>query len=671
MTGAEITRSSRRDDIQGLRAVGALLVAVYHIWIGRVSGGVDVFFVVSGFLVVGSMARKLEASGKINLFDVVTRLAHRLIPASYFVLLLIAVTGWIWVPKMWWEGVIHQLMASIFYVENWALAFSSVDYLASDNIASPMQHYWAMSAQVQSLVFIAAALGVFGSLYSYLQLKITRVNILVFLGTIFLVSLAYSVLFTARNQVFTYFDTFARIWEFIAGGIVALALPYIRLNNWQRLLGSWLGLAGVLSCGIVLEVSTVFPGYAALWPIISAIMLLVCGEGKPQRFSANRLLSSRPLVWVGDISYSLYLWHWPLLVLYLTLNYQAEADILGGVLVLIGSGVLAYFTTFFVETRFSRVKETSGAILVRTTTLVGLLGVIVFSWDQYRQILLERELDLAKVSDRYLGAATISSTGFEAGTEPIYPGPLSVKLDRGEVYRNRCNQNMWGEELRTCIYGPEDAKNTLAVVGGSNSAQWIPALRKVFEQLPNWKLQIYTKGSCPFSTDPVGRVREYYESCRKWNRALLNKLVLDKPQLVFTMATRTAYPGNGYYEYVPDGYREQWMALLENNIRVVALRDTPRFGFDVPECIEIFGRSGEKCSLQRSDVYSDPNPVLSLPEASALNIIDLSDRFCIGAVCPPVIGNVAVYFDKGHITPAYMRTLERDLANKLIPLLVQ
>lgn len=198
--------AARRDDIQGLRAIGIMLVAVYHIWIGRVSGGVDVFFIVSGYLVTGSLARQAEAGHAVDLVLVATRLARRLLPASLSVIAVIALSAPFWLPRMRWETVIDQLAASSAYVENWYLANAAIDYLARDQVGSPLQHYWALSAQVQSLLILAAGLAVF----TFIRRRPSRVSLLAFLTGTFALSLAYSVYATSRNQAFAYYDTLHR-----------------------------------------------------------------------------------------------------------------------------------------------------------------------------------------------------------------------------------------------------------------------------------------------------------------------------------------------------------------------------------------------------------------------------------------------------------------------------
>lgn len=661
--GQATTTRKRRGDIQGLRAVGALLVAVYHIWIGRVSGGVDVFFIVSGYLLIGSLGRQAVSGTPINFFHFATRLARRLLPASLFVIAVIVATTPFWLPKTRWLDTSYQLAASTVYVENWFLAFASIDYLARSQVGSAVQHYWAMSAQVQALLFLAACLAAL----TLVRRRPQPATVLSFLVAIAALSLAYSVYATQRNQAFAYFDTFARVWEFALGGIVALVLPRLSLTTTQRVIGGWLGFAFIVSCGILLEVSTVFPGYAALWPTLAVAAILLCGEGPPLRYGVERLLAARPLVWLGDISYSLYLWHWPVLVIYLTLWGETSTGLAGGIGVLALSIVLAYLTTRLVERPMTARKgdDRPWRTVFGTAGAVAAIAAGLFAW----KLQIERDItaELQRVADaaRYPGAAAIGDAGVARDDIPIHPGPFTVKWDNAEVYRGGCHQTLYDDALLSCSYGPKDAPNVLALVGGSHSAHWLPALRTLLQREQDWRIVTFTKSSCVLSTQQMSKVPDYQESCEVWNERLIARLTAEKPALVFTTSTRVV----GGREEIPFGYQQQWQKLLDAGIGVVAIRDTPWFGFDVPECVEVHGPLSPRCAKDRTALPKEVAAPLAIPRSDNLHFLDLTDRFCTDAECPPVIGNVMVYYDSSHVTATYMRTLSRDLEKRLLPIL--
>ena len=214
-----------RADIQGLRAVASILVATYHIWFGRVSGGVDVFFVVSAMLITRSLLRQIDTTGRVNFVQFWGGLARRLLPAAMLVLFTVAVASVFWLPRTLWDQTIRQTFTSIFYVQNWQLAFDAVDYLQQGQAASPLQHYWALSTQGQFYLLWPIVLAASVAIATRLGAKRRTIMLCAF-AAIFVASFSLSIVETHRNQAFTYFNTFARLWEFCLGAALAV-LPSI------------------------------------------------------------------------------------------------------------------------------------------------------------------------------------------------------------------------------------------------------------------------------------------------------------------------------------------------------------------------------------------------------------------------------------------------------------
>lgn len=240
-----------RPEIEGVRAVAAILIAIYHIWLGNVSGGVDVFFVVSGFLITASLLGKYERSGGIDVTGYLLKLGKRLFPTAFTVLLFILISSFLWLPQSQWSDTLREILAAMFYVENWMLAFNSVDYLAQNNVASPVQHFWAMSTQFQFYIIWTAVLII--AVFIAKRLKIApRRSLFIILITMFIASFGYSVYITTVNQPWAYFDTFARVWEFATGGILFLIIGNIVLNKSMSFIFGWVGFIGLVSCGLIL-----------------------------------------------------------------------------------------------------------------------------------------------------------------------------------------------------------------------------------------------------------------------------------------------------------------------------------------------------------------------------------------------------------------------------------
>lgn len=654
------TAKARRQDIQGLRAIGALLVATFHIWVGRVSGGVDVFFVVSGFLLVGSLDRELRTTGGIDLPSFLSRLAKRLLPSSLFVVLIVLVSAPLWMPALGWKALTSHAIASTLYVENWFLARSSVDYLARDEVASPFQHYWAMSAQVQSLVVIGALMTVFGLLLRRTTLDRQTAS-RTFLVVLMAVSLAYSIYATAANQPVAYFNTFARLWEFAMGGLVATILPHLRLSEGSRLIGGWIGLFLIVSCGVLLQVSTVFPGYAALWPTGGAALVLLCGGGE-HRFNVGRFLSLRPLTWLGDISYALYLWHWPLLIAYLTLSYRTVAPIEAGFGILGLSIVLAWGTTRFVEKPFDRFRD---AHIWRSLTVAGVAAGLLVAGAVAGRVYLRMIAPadkLAKPDPVHYPGAAVFDGGYVAtlGAVPIKPGPLWMQQDVSPLYARGCHESLTGDRLRSCNYGDASAPHVLALVGGSHSAHWVSALQIALEGT-NWRMVTFTKSGCLLRSFSAGDT----SSCAHWNAKLMKRLIELRPDMIFTLAT---HGNNGAKEHVPRHFMDSWRTLVAHGIAVAAVRDNPWFEFVVPQCIQVNGPNSQRCRVPRAIALAS-NPLGGGPPFGHVHYLDLTNHICTATFCPTVTGNVVMYSDKHHFTNTYMRTLAPHLARQLRPIL--
>ena len=338
-----------RRDIEGLRALAVLLVVTYHVWLGRVSGGVDVFLFLSAFFLTGGLVRRIEREGGVDVVRQWLKVFQRLLPTAAVVVAATTVAAVLLLPAPRWRGVLVDAIGSMTYSENWVLALRSVDYYAADkSAASPLQHMWSLSLQGQ--VFLLWPLLLWG--LAALARRSGRVSLRTVtaagLAVVTVVSFAWSVHTTATRQAFAYFDGAARLWEFALGGLLALAVTRVRVPSTVAVPLGWVGLVGLVSCGLVLDVTGTFPGWAALWPLGSASAVVLAGA-QGHRWGVERLLATRPLVAVGGVSYALYLVHWPLLVLWLATSGRQRAGVLDGAVVVATSLALAWLLSRAVE----------------------------------------------------------------------------------------------------------------------------------------------------------------------------------------------------------------------------------------------------------------------------------------------------------------------------------
>lgn len=653
-----------RPELEGIRAVAAILVAVYHIWVGSVSGGVDVFFIVSGYLITTSVLSKLERTGALNYGEYLLGLGKRLFPMAFTVLIISAILSLLILPMSMWMQTVSELFASMFYYQNWQLATNAIDYLAQNNEASPFQHFWALSLQGQFYISWPIIIFIVFLLAVKLIKTPPRKTLLAVLGLIFVSSLSYSIYMTNTNQPWAYFDTFARAWEFSMGGMVALLLPYFKINKVVGTAMGWIGLLIICFTGIVLPVSTVFPGFAALLPTTGVILVILSAENS-HALGVKRILGSKLFLSLGSISYGFYLWHWPLLIFYYAYFETDQATILAGVLIILITYLLSTFSVKYIETpiRSMNVKHSKvklGKVLAALALPVILIGS---TWGMYVQASLNQEYTIedsnaaeGNIIEDYPGGRAISDGIQPAEGVEIVPGPLQAKSELPTFYEDeKCSTAGKSSTVNKCSYGEtENPQQIIALVGGSHSGHWFPAL-EVFAETNKLQIDVYIKDACRFSTDDFdGLLKDH---CMEWNEKVDDILIADPPDLIFTTAN-VAEEGE-----IPEGYIEKWEEY-EDVTQILAVRDNPRMKKKIPQCLE---ETPEDCGLSRSEALSENPPwenTVGIPDH--VSFADMSDYFCTDDVCPPTMGNVMIYRDKHHLTTLYSKTLSSGLKEHVL-----
>ncbi|MBN6039477.1 acyltransferase [Amycolatopsis sp. 195334CR] len=626
-----------RPELQGLRAIAVVLVVVYHVWLGRISGGVDVFFLISGFLLTGQLVRA-RARGPVRFRQFWGKVLKRLLPAALTVLLAVIAASVLLLPEARWFQTIREVFASALFLENWRLAIDSADYFTQHDQSSVVQHFWSLSIQ-----------GQFYLVWPLLIALVARRFLTTTLVVVFAGSLAFSVVLTAIDQPLAYFHSLTRVWEFALGGLLALVIDKVPLHRWARVLLGWLGIAGLISCGLVLTVGEQFPGYVALWPLLSAVAVLLAGASGSS-VGADRFLASRPMTYVGDISYALYLWHWPILVFYLVARGRTEIGIAGGLGIIALSAGLAVLTYHFVENPARQVR-------VRTYRFAAIAMVPVLLATGGWQVAARWKADSYALSagDPDYPGARAHTPGFEYWGAPDPPlTPAFLSLPEEYAATGDCETSPRHEELSVCSTEFHDPPSKRIVVAGdSHSQQFIAALRPVAEQ-KNWQIISMLRGGCPFSTDSESVPGD--QPCMDWNAAVAEEITEIGPDAVFTVGTRDARPG--LVEWTPPGYVAQWRKIAAAGIPVLAVRDNPRYNFSPSACVDANGPAAPECATPRADLFAPEPPYLGLDDVPPeVSFLDFSDYFCDPVVCPPVIGNVLLYLDDNHVTATYMSTM--------------
>lgn len=653
-------------ELHGLRGVALAMVVVFHLFgRGRVSGGIDVFLVLSGFLATASLARRLRQGGRFEYARHVARVATRLVPAAALVLAATVAGALLLLPQNRWSGVADQAAASAWYWQNWYLIRFAFDYGAAGVAASPLQHFWSLSVQGQfyllwPLVLLAAA-RVGGPARVGRRLFITS-------AALSLASFAFAVRLGATDQSVSYLHSLTRWWELGAGALLALALRRLALPSALRAVVGWGGLALVLTSGIVFDGAESFPGPAALWPVLGTLaVLLASGATGGTGWSPSRLLTGRALHWLGDISYPLYLWHWPLLVYYLAARDRPGVGLGGSLVVAVASVLLAWGTQrWLVDPLLARRDAFTPrrvALHVGVPLLVG--GLLLIAGARYLDARADADLArAAESSAEHPGAAVIAADGTVgqgAFADPPAPAPASADRDKPRHYRKEgCVQSARGAtEVLVCEWVASDnAERTVVVTGASHVDQWLPAIEAV-ARTRSRRLYLVIKLGCPFvgaEPGPGITPAEYSPSCLEWNRGAEDVIRGLHPDAVITRGTRThgADP-----ETAETAAEPVWKRLAADGVTVLALRDTPRF-LDAPTtCLQSVG-DATACGRSRASVYLETAPFAGeLPERVVR--IDPSGVVCPGSWCPAVIGNVLVYRDAEHLTASYAGTAASHL----------
>lgn len=673
-----------RLDIEGMRALAVIAVLLFHGSVPWAIGGyvgVDVFFVISGFLITGLLLREMESTGRVQLSRFYARRARRLLPASILTLAATGLMTLLVLPANRWASIAGDLSASALYVVNWRLAGRSVDYLAADTAASPVQHFWSLSVEEQfyavwPLLMILVGVKLF-SRSRGLALKAT-------LGAVFVISFAWSVWYTDASPGEAYFATTTRLWELALGGV--LALSQASLRRIPRRVAEGLGIAGVAA--ILLAVltygpSTSFPSFTALLPTLGAAALIAAGTAHPGT-SVGRVLSLKPLVWIGGLSYSIYLFHWPMVVGAEAMFGQPLSPWVGTAVVTL-SILPAWLSYRFVENPFRHSERfvnppARGLKLGLAMTLsgalvgVGLLGVV-----RWQESALASTSESIEAQRLFL---EVSEDETRVGIDPesvpeairrdsLIPPLTSIEDDIPATSADGCHQNQTDPEPLDCAYGDPDGP-TVVLVGDSHAAQWSPAVAEIAEQ-EGWNLVLHTKSACPFGSMITGRDGGVYESCVEWNRAVLQEILEEKPGLVITSSSTTNLPIDPDGDSLTDGERADLYlegllgpvkTMEDSGIDVALIADTPRPRMNVPECLATMDLVSEcTVTLGEAEVPDFHQSVSEL--VGGATYIDMTPWICTDEECPPIVDDVIVWRDTHHITATYALALAPALAERL------
>lgn len=682
-----------RTDIQALRAVAIGLVVLNHLWPLRLTGGyvgVDVFFVISGFLITGHLVAELSRTGGVRLGAFYARRIRRLLPAAFLVLFASFALLLIWVPYARWERNAWEIAASAGYVENWFLAAMSVNYSALNDAASLVQHYWSLSVEEQFYIVWPLLLLGAAALARRTGRTTTRRGrrartfraLVTVIAVVGILSLAASILYTMAAPAQAYFATFTRAWEFALGGAVALVGAKLSLPRLAANILSLVGFAMIGFSAVIFDHATAFPGYAALLPVLGTVAVVVSGSAHEALWHA-RVTALRPIQWVGGISYSLYLWHWPLIVVAPFL-IGTEASTLSKLAVLAIAVVLATLTKRFVEDkgqawRYWR-SSTRRALMLMIAGMLVIAALVAGVLAMYHG-----RVDADKPPAEVVAASCEGPAALAPGAACDDPFGVAdyVEMTPKNHYAftpDECTDLLpiltYGETgtTRECDFSDGESDPTKVwLVGDSHAQQWQGAIFDLAKK-NGWFVTTSYYGGCPLADVAFAGFRgewgeEGQNLCRRWSHELADTISAEQPDLVITaMASRLQIADDGSdlssHEQMVRGLRSYWERWAGEGIRVLAMADPPLNGeVRSPDCVQLNADAPLNCARPRADAQP-PDPVVDAAAAAdsdLIHLLDLSDRFCDDELCYAVVGQIPVYFDADHLNLEYVRMLGPEI----------
>jgi peptidoglycan/LPS O-acetylase OafA/YrhL len=701
-------RDGFRPDIEGLRAIAVTLVLLYHAAVPGFGGGfvgVDVFFVLSGFLITGLLLRELERTGSISLPSFYARRLRRLLPAVALVILVTVVASVVFLSPLRAADVAADGVAASLYASNLWFALQATDYLQAELAPSPLLHLWSLGVEEQFYLVWPALLLLATAGAADRARRVGIVAIVVVLA-----SLGLSFWLTTASAPWAFFSLPSRAWELGIGAV--LAVGAVRLAGIPRrfaISAGWLGLAMIGAAGLVIETSTPFPGLAALLPTVGTALAMIPGMRGPTNGPA-RILGWAPARFLGRISYSLYLWHWPLLVLpTAVVGETLPLPIRVGLMVL--AIPIAYASQRWLEDPIRRGRLV-GVMPRRNLALAGALSIAVAS----------TSLALGFVTTQRLAAATAGpSDGSEAGAEvplpqlgglaatptptppataagpspAVSPGPMAslpppaggpvpvglipsldtARADVPATYENGCHLSQPETDIPECVFGAPESSTVVVLFGDSHAAQWFPALERLAVER-SWRLISLTKSGCtPAWITVWDRTLKRADSeCDVWRDRVMERVAAERPDLVI-VASSHPYPSaaNGAEMPADDGAR--LAAGLEKTLRrlvpiaaaVALIGDTPKWDLDPPECLSAHLDQVLECTAARVDLLDEAwlQREMTMAADSGAAFVEPTNWACPTDPCTPIVGRYLVYRDYHHLATPYVIALRDRLAAAL------
>lgn len=639
-----------RSDIEGLRAIAVLLVVLYHAGAPVITGGfigVDVFFVISGYLITGLLTAERQRTGAVSFLSFYARRGRRLIPAAFAMIAVTLIAClFVYSPSetVAWA---KSAAASAAYVSNIWFGLQPSDYFSPEMGGNPFLHTWSLAVEEQFYLFWPLGL----LLAAYLLRS--RKALCWGLAILTIASFAICIFLASKRPDWAFYSLPSRVWEFSLGGLARLAITRPdQLDPRYRKAVGWIGLILVVGSACLLTEASVFPSWNAVPPVIGTAMMLVSGQAGGL---IDRTLASPVMQWTGKRSYSIYLWHWPFLILPAAwLDRPSAAFVIGGLACCVLVAHASYEWLEMPVRRHKWLAQRTGASLGLTVALSLAAAVLAAG-----VIIAERS---RAASPTFTAMQVAATTGSGLQAECIVWPPERA-------------------DTAPCTFGRADSKDQIVLVGDSHAGQWFtPALRATNDQ--DAALVTMIKGSCPLVDIDVFsiRLKRLNHECNAWRAAALDEIIALQPKLVIVGNFTHGYRDDGrYLPGVPRVSSQDWLdgltrtmaRLDEANIPVIYLIDNPAFKFPVPNCLArsvATGRSTARCNRPREQTAHDGFAALEIAAISrfqSVTPVNFADAFCDSATCYGERDGMINFRDAHHISQAKAEALAPALSEEV------
>jgi peptidoglycan/LPS O-acetylase OafA/YrhL len=677
-----------RADIEGLRGVAVLLVLFFHASLGFSGGyvGVDVFFVISGFLITGMLLREKEETGRVSLKNFYSRRARRLLPAASVVLILSLIGSIFILPPLLIPGAATDIASAALYVSNMAFAHHAVDYFAIGSAPSPILHFWSLSVEEQFYMFWPAIF-----LLVTWRTRNPRRNIGIAIAVIAISSFLLALWLLPRSQPWAFFALPTRAWELAVGGLLAVAGKRLAgiPKNIAALCG-WIGLGAVIYSGIFSRNAAEFPGIPALLPTLGAA-LIILGGANFLTYGPIQVLGTRLILFFGRISYSLYLWHWPLLVLPLA-GDVGRLPTTFRIALVIASILAATATHYLVENPLRRGRFI-GVIPRRNLLLAGALAILIAGSSFGVARIASASLHQTK---NPIGSSVLPTPiplPFASSNGQLFVRPQTVdraiptnlspdlanaKADRAQSYVDGCHTQMnQSPSQDPCLYGDTNGKKTIVLFGDSHALSWFPAV-DALAQSRGWRLLSLTMSACSPADIPAWNpnTNQVMKNCALWRHNAIARMASMRPIIVLVTGTRGFETVNSAGHVLSGAARERaWAEGMKWTLdqiktltgNIIFLADTPLSAVDPPVCLSSHPTSVLACSTS-VDIAINPQ-WLKLEKTTVyrekIGFIDPEWWVCPSSPCPVLFNNFLIYQDGGHLTATFATSLASVLGKAI------